>query len=152
MAAAAAVVGSALLAAFGVVLYSTLLAPEPPAIPLAELKPGLLARTPEGTRVDPRVDFEAVEHAKVEWTGYLRVPLDGRYMFSVAGPARLEIAGRPVNGAADLRAGHHALRLSYARAEGRPECRLFWESDARPKEVVPDHSLFHVGESPSARN
>lgn len=148
LAAGAAVVGGALLSALALVLYSLLpagRAPEP-----ADLQPGLLARYDGLTRVDPRIDFDALDHARVEWTGYLRVPIDGRYVFSVAGPARLELAGRPVTGAAQLAAGHHSLRLVFAGS--RAECRLSWESEARPREVVPDHALFHVEDKRGARN
>ncbi|HEX7896158.1 MAG TPA: PA14 domain-containing protein [Planctomycetota bacterium] len=156
--AGAVVVGASLLCAFGVVLYSLALTSAAADVPLADLQPGLLGRYGDGvTRVDARVEFEPgdhpfADHPAVEWTGFLRVPADGRYTFSVTGPAKLEIAGRPVNGAAELAAGHHALRLAYARGEGRPECRLSWESDARPREVVPAHSLFHVRGDQSARN
>jgi hypothetical protein len=158
LAAGAVVVGGGLLSAFGVVLYSMALAAAAPEAPPADLLPGLLGRYGDSvTRVDARVEFEPgdhpfADHPAVEWTGYLRVPADGRYTFSLTGPAKLEIAGRPVSGAAELSAGHHALRVAYTRGEGRPECRLSWASEARPAEVVPAHALFHVREDQSARN
>src|SRR5688572_23736676 len=158
LAAGAVVVGGALLSAFAVVLYSMARSRSAPDVPLADLQPGLLGRYGATvTRVDARVEFEPgdhpfADHPSVEWTGYLRIPADGRYTFSLTGPAKLEIAGRPVNGAAELAAGHHALRVAYGRGEGRPECRLSWESDARPREVVPAHCLFHVRGDQSARN
>lgn len=158
LAAGAVVVGGGLLSAFGLVLYSLAIAASTPDVPRGDLLPGLLGRYGTSlTRVDARVEFEPgdrpfADHPAVEWTGYLRVPADGRYTFSLIGPAKLEIAGRPVAGAADLPAGHHALRVAYTRGEGRPECRLSWESEARPREVVPAHALFHVREDQSARN
>ena len=158
LAAGALVVGAGLLSAFGLVLYSLAVAAASPAPPLGDLLPGLLGRYGDTlTRVDSRLEFEPgdhpfADHPAVEWTGFLRVPADGRYTFSVTGPAKLEIAGRPVLGAAELSAGHHALRVAYTRGEGRPECRLSWESEARPREVVPAHSLFHVRADQSARN
>jgi hypothetical protein len=157
LAAGAAVVGGGLLSAFGVVLYSMAIAAAAPGVPLEDLRPGLLGRYGNAlVRVDARVEFEPgdhpfADHRDVEWTGYLRVPADGRYTFSVTGPAKLEIAGRPVVDAAELSAGHHALRVAYTRGEGRAECRLSWESEARPREVVPSHALFHVREDQSAR-
>lgn len=120
------VLGGGLLAAFGTVLYAAVRTPR--AVP-ADLQPGLLG-------------------AGESWSGYLRVPADDRYTFSCVPPgsARLEIAGRAVlgagqaAGAAELPAGHHALRIEYSAPEGR----LYWESNVRPREVIPDHSLFHA--------
>ncbi len=129
LSAGAVVLGGALLAAFGTVLYASVLAPpRRPSVP-ANLQPGLLG-------------------SGETWSGYLRVPADDRYTFSSvpAGSARLEIAGRAVlgagqaAGAAELPAGHHALRVEYAAPEGR----LYWESDVRPRELIPSHALFHA--------
>jgi hypothetical protein len=47
-------------------------------------------------------------------------------------------------GGTELAAGHHALKLEYARGPERPECRLYWESAVRPREVVPAAALFHA--------
>ncbi len=129
LSAGALVLGGALLAAFGTVLYASVLAPRSGAPQPAELQPGLLG-------------------SGESWSGYLRVPADDRYTFTCvpAGSARLEIAGRAVlgsgqaAGAADLAAGHHALRVEYAGADAR----LYWESDVRPREIIPSHALFHA--------
>ena len=129
LSAGALVLGAALLAAFGTVLYASVLAPAPAAPLPSQLQPGLLG-------------------SGETWTGYLRVPADDRYTFSCvpSGSARLEIAGRSVLGSGqaagttELAAGHHVLRVEYAAPEGR----LYWESDVRPREVIPAHALFHA--------
>lgn len=145
-----ALVGAGLLAAFGTVLYATVLAPGPTAVAASDLEPGLLrADGGPSPRVDSRIEFAADDlPAAVVWTGYLRVPADDRYTFSLAPPgsAALEIGGRavPASGGIELSAGHHALRLTYARGAGRPECRLYWESSVRPRELVPAAALYHA--------
>jgi hypothetical protein len=146
LAAGTLLVGAGLLGAFGTVLYATVLAPGQTAVAPADLEPGLL-RSDGGT--SPRIEFDGGDlPTSVVWTGYLRVPADDRYTFSVAPPgtATLEIGGRavPASGSVDLVAGHHALRLAYARSAGRPECRLYWESAVRPRELVPAAALYHA--------
>jgi nicotinamidase-related amidase len=95
------------------------------------------------------------------WTGVVRAPEDGRYSFSVESEAQARLwidaaydgaytkplipPGRK-QGSIVLRAGWHEIKLELAASEGKPSCRLFWESEGRPKEVIPEATLFHKSE------
>ena len=96
----------------------------------------------------------------IEYTGYLHVPADGTYTFYLTTDShafvRLHDAalidadfgysgGREVTAAIPLKAGDHALRLSYARGTGgTPALSLQWSGPGLTKQPVPADCLFHA--------
>jgi hypothetical protein len=151
-----AVVGAGLLAAFGAVLYATVLSPRPGAVGIGALEPGLVGAYRSGAafqRVDEEVDFDEGDPRlpagpfEATWSGYLHAPRDGNYAFtlSASGEARLRVGGREVGrtGALELTAGFHELKIDLAHREGRPRCRLWWEPTGHPRERVPSSALSH---------
>jgi hypothetical protein len=96
--------------------------------------------------------------AFVRWSGFLRVPHDGRYTFwlessdgsrLIVGPDEVVSNGglhamRDASGQAELRQGYVPLQVEYFREEaGEGGCRLSWEHGGRPREIVPAEALFH---------
>ena len=150
------VVGLGLLAAFGAVIYATVLSPRPGAVGVGALEPGLLGSYTSGktfTRVDEEIDFDEGDPRlpsgpfEAAWSGFLHAPRDGTYAFtlSATGEARMRIGGKEVGrmGTLELPAGFHELKIDYAHREGRPRCRLWWEPTGHPRERVPSGALSH---------
>ncbi|MDA0767416.1 MAG: hypothetical protein O3A87_04435 [Verrucomicrobia bacterium] len=76
------------------------------------------------------------------YEGVLMVTLPGRYQF--AGEGALWLDGKRVAGEIALKAGRHALRLSYERPAGAVSVGLSWQSDLFIKEPVPPTVLWHL--------
>jgi hypothetical protein len=154
--AGAATVGAGLLAAFGAVLYATVLSPRAGPTSLGSMEPGLLGAYRSGSafqRVDEELDFDEGDPRlpagafEASWSGFLHAPRDGTYAFTLSssGEARLRVGERELGrtGALELAAGFHELKVSVAHREGRPRCRLWWEPTGHPREPVPPGALSH---------
>lgn len=117
-------------------------------------------------RVDSTIDFPSVagsfpgtelsDNFYVRWTGFLRVPKSGRYVLSVLADdwVRLFLDSKEVlnnNGQwnreqsaeVDLTAGDHSFSVEYYEIDGGAGCRLWWQPEGSPKEIVPASALLH---------
>ncbi|MGD0088351.1 MAG: FG-GAP-like repeat-containing protein [Planctomycetota bacterium] len=132
-----------------------------------ELKdfPVVSGRKPDIKRVDKQINFEAVpfpgttlkENFYTRWTGFVRIPKEGRYKFSTVSDdgslffvdGNLVVDNGGEHGAeekgshADLSAGDHAVRLEFFQGGGDACCKLLWEGPDIAKETVPAAALFH---------
>ncbi len=117
-------------------------------------------------RVDPTVDFDWTKTPpdpalrtgalSVQWTGFLRPPRSGKYVFSLSGGdrIRLSVDGRTVlrglpgkGGAKSLPVSLTASRLvpvslEYYRQSGPAKARLSWAGPQRPMQIVPRACLY----------
>lgn len=98
-----------------------------------------------------------VDHFSVRWTGAIAIPKAGRWRFLTESDdgSRVFIDGKLVvdnggahipeekDGAADLSAGNHEIRIDYFENNGGASCILKWASDDLKAEVVPARALFH---------
>jgi len=92
-----------------------------------------------------------------EYTGYILIPADGVYLFSLASDdgSRLTIGGTTVvdndglHGSAEkegriaLAAGFHPLRLAYFERDGGDELTVSVKGPGMKKQPVPDGMLFY---------
>lgn len=86
----------------------------------------------------------------IEWTGFLRVPHDGVYGFTVEAEGEVEIAidERPLRlqeGALTERpllVGSHPIRISYRLPQGTARIVLSWRGPSRDVQVISDRFLF----------
>jgi len=154
----------------------------PPGAAASEITPGLLGeyyrmrealtdfpevgeRKPDLVRADAQLNFASApfpgtnfaENFYVRWTGFLKVPKDGKYKFYTAADdvAHFVIDGKLVAGIAgehgalerggeiELGAGDHNVRVDYFQGSGNAVCKLLWEGAGIPKDVVPENALFH---------
>ncbi len=93
------------------------------------------------------------------FTGYIDVPRDGRYTFSVKSDdgTRLGIGGMSVvendgthqeqeeTGKVYLRAGKHAIRLDYFQGDGGECLEVRWAAPGSASLAIPDGALCHAG-------
>ena len=129
--------------------------------------PNLKDMAPSLRRIDPDVNIPQTNgqfnksglilQFYVRWTGVLRVPKDGRYVFYTDSDdgSRLSIDGKLVvdngglhppeekSGEVELKAGTHDLRIDYFQGGGGAGCRVKWASDDFKTEVIPARVLFH---------
>lgn len=155
----------------------------PPGATRSEVLPGLLAeyyaigealtdfpeivdRKPAVIRADKAVSFDGAplpdagltENFCARWTGFVRVPNEGKYRFyTTSDDGSLFIVGDRlvVNnggvhdpeerfGEVELTAGEHPVRLDFFKgAGGSPSCKLLWEGPGIAKQVITGTSLFH---------
>lgn len=99
-------------------------------------------------------------HIGLWFSGYLRVPDDGTYTFSLTTDARAflrlhdaalidadfdYVSGTERSASIALRAGDHPLRLAYARGtNGTPSLSLHWSSPGIPKQPIPLGNLLRI--------
>ncbi len=122
---------------------------------------------PTFTHVDSVINFETPnkpfpveklnKHFYVRWTGRIRIPKEGTYIFSLESDdgSRLFLDDKEVisNGGThgmkaessrlSLTGGEHDLRIEYFQNQHGAGCNLAWESESRAKEIVPAEVLFH---------
>jgi hypothetical protein len=124
-------------------------------------------RKPDLRRIDAAVDValtdgalpgtSMADHLYVRWKGILRIPREGKYTFYLESDdgSRLRIGSRLVveNGGlhpmeeksaeAVLGAGDHEIELDLFENSGELGCRLSWEAEGMPKEIIPTKAFFH---------
>jgi hypothetical protein len=135
--------------------------------PLASI-PSVSGRAPTLTRIDPTLCFGEdlafslpfdPDHFAAVWTGAIAAPADGTYNFALASDdgSRLFVDGAKViendgihgyfqvNGAVDLTAGSHAIRVEFFENEGVAALRFFWQPPGRGWQLVPQTVLVPQG-------
>jgi PA14 domain len=103
--------------------------------------------------------------------GYVRVPVDGGYTFSVASRdgGLVEVDGKTIatsppiwpqvcgsagnavqsaSGSVGLRAGLHQLRVAMTQKTGEDAFALHWQGPEMPASVIPREVLFHAAVAP----
>jgi hypothetical protein len=150
-----------------------------------ELKPGLLAefwhidqemqdfpvldaqKKPVLRRLDKQINFEPTaekfqgtdfqEYFYVRWTGLLRVPKAGKYVFFTESDdgSRLWIEGKLVvengglhameekSGEVELKAGDHDFKVDLFENNGEVGCKVSWETEGKAKELIPEAAFLH---------
>ena len=95
------------------------------------------------------------EHFALEFTGYVRVPTDGVYLFATKSDdgSRLYVGGKLVvdndglhaafekRGFAALKAGTHPIRVTFFEAGGDDALEVFWEGPGLRRQVIPAKAL-----------
>ena len=151
----------------------------------AVLKPGLLAEyydlsealsdfpdiaadtKPAVSRVDATINIEdsednvpgttLSEHFYVRWTGFVRVPKDGTYTFTINSDdgSRVFINDKEVidnggihaveekSGDVELKSGDHKIKVEFFENEGGAACILMWSAAGVEQAVIPATALFH---------
>lgn len=124
-------------------------------------------RKPTLRRLDKQVNYESTaeafagttltDHFYARWTGFLRVPRDGKYtLFTESDDgSRLWIDDKQVvdngglhameekSGEIELKAGDLAIKIDVFENEGEAGCKVSWEADGLPKEVIPEKAFLH---------
>ncbi len=95
----------------------------------------------------------------VLWTGKITIETAGKYTFTLQSDdgSRLSIDGKvvvdnnglhsmeqPKDGATELGAGAHDIKVEYFQADGAYGCNLWWASPSITKQIVPEGVLSHV--------
>jgi cytochrome c553 len=109
------------------------------AVTLREVVPAPHFYLDEDETLHPALqeDFGAV------FRGRLSILQNGRYEL-FAGPAELEIDGRPAAGPLVLDSGDHPIQLRYSSARGPRGVRLEWQGPGFAREPVPARLLSHA--------
>lgn len=118
-------------------------------------------------RIDPQVNYDSTaeefgksglsEHFYARWSGLLRVPKDAKYTFYTESDdgSRLWVNDKLVvengglhgmeekSGELELKAGDHPLKIDLFENEGDAGCKVSWEAEGMPKEIIPEKALFH---------
>lgn len=124
-------------------------------------------KKPDLKRVDKQINFESTqdnwpgtefkEFFYIRWTGFIQIPADGKYTFSLESDdgSRLFVDGKQVldNGGAhgmeevggdiELKAGKHALKVEFFEKDIDAGCIFRWKSDKLEKQIVPTSVLSH---------
>lgn len=124
-------------------------------------------KKPAVRRIDPQVNYDSTadefgksglsEHFYARWTGLLRVPKDGKYTFYTESDdgSRLWVNDKLVvengglhameekSGEMELKAGDLPLKIDLFENEGDVGCKVSWETEGMPKEIIPEKVLFH---------
>ena len=122
--------------------------------------PSLPETPPSSRRVDPAIGIRELRRDTsidqqpfvARWSGLLRAPSPGRYVFEVGarGSALLRVDGHDVlsartgplsQGAVELQSGSHAIELLYECERGQARLDLYWTPPSGPREVVPPAAL-----------
>lgn len=128
-----------------------------PWVPKAEF----LTPSVSGTGVAPAVSLlPRKEDIAMLFTGYIKVPADGTYAFSLkadtGGLLRIHeatvidadygyVAGTERNGTVRLQAGMHPFRLYYRHGStGSPHLSLEWRFSGSSKEPIPDNAYYRA--------
>lgn len=115
-----------------------------------------------GTTANPSVSVRTRDHdIGLEFTGYLKIPTDGDYTFSVQADTgaflRLHKAqvldadfgytgGTEVSATIKLKAGLHPMTLGYRRGTaGSPALTLSWSGPSLAKQAIPASAFFIDG-------
>ena len=122
-------------------------------------------KKPVVKRVDKTINFESTQEAfpgtelvdsfYVRWTGNLRIPKDGKYIFFLESDdgSRLFIDGNPVianggrhhmtekSGDVELNAGQHSIKIEFFENDVDAGCIFSWQPPEGKKEVVPSKVL-----------
>jgi hypothetical protein len=99
-----------------------------------------------------------IDYFFVRWTGVLRVPKAGRWVFYtesddgsrvlVDGTLVVDNGGNHIpeekSGEVELTAGDHAIRIEYFENNGGACCRVKWASDDLKAEPIPARAFFHA--------
>ncbi len=83
------------------------------------------------------------------WTGYIKVPQKGNYVFRMAtGTAKLQIGDENIalDQPVTLRRGYQPLALTVKNQGATLAARLMWKAPNLPWEAVPPTQLFHLPE------
>lgn len=119
-------------------------------------------------KVDAQVNVESTEDSwpgtqlterfYVRWTGVLKVPKDGTYVFHTESDdgSRVFVDGKCVvdNGGlhgmeeksgepVELTAGNHEIKIEFFENEGGAGCKVKWSTEGVEKEAIPASALFH---------
>jgi hypothetical protein len=129
--------------------------------------PNIKDMKPALRRIDPDVNIQQTNgqfnksglilNFYVRWSGVIRIPRDGRYMFYTESDdgSRLHIDGKLVvdngglhvpeekNGEVELKAGPHEIRIDFFQGGGGASCKAKWASDDLKTEPIPARVLFH---------
>jgi hypothetical protein len=133
--------------------------------------PDLAAAQPALSGEAPGIEANAqgFTHYAVVWDGFLNVPSDGGYSFSLidrdgarlvidgvevakTGPPFAQVCGSPGNaaryavGALGLRAGKHALHVEGLHEESGGAPILLWQRNGLPLTNVPESAMSHARE------
>lgn len=124
-------------------------------------------RKPSLRRIDKDIAFEATDgkfggtefedQFFVRWTGVIRVPADGKYVFYSESDdgSRVFVEGKLLvdngglhgmeekSGEIELKAGDHEIKVEYFENAGEAGCKLSWESKGIEKKLIPASALFH---------
>ncbi len=124
-------------------------------------------RKPALRRIDAQVSYDSTpeafaesglsDHFYVRWTGILRVPRDAKYVLYTESDdgSRLWVGDKLVvengglhgmeekSGEIELRAGDHPVKIDLFENEGDVGCRVSWEAEGMPKEIIPAKAFFH---------
>lgn len=149
-----------------------------------ELKPGIVAeyfaigeemddfptlgdRKPSLRRLEDQVNYESADgefaasklfdYFYVSWTGILRVPEDGIYVFATESDdgSRLFMDGKLVvdnggihgmqvmSGRVELKKGDHDIRIGFFDNDRGAGCKASWAMTGTELDVIPPRALFH---------
>ena len=133
--------------------------------------PDLTAQQAALSGASPGIEADAkgFTHYAVAWDGFIEVPADGGYSFSLisrdgarlvidgadvakTGPPFAQVCGSPGNaaryavGAIGLRAGKHALHIEGLHEESGGTPILLWQANGLPLTNVPESAFFHTRE------
>lgn len=102
----------------------------------------------------------APDHFGFRYEGFVRVPADGVYAFSIESDDGSSLSvgdslfidndglhgltGR--TGVAALKVGVHSIRVEFFEKSGSQELKVLWGRPASKMEAVPDSALFHRGQ------
>jgi hypothetical protein len=80
------------------------------------------------------------------FTGFIDIPREGAYRFSTGsdGASKLTIGKEEVGGEINLKAGKHALSVTFVQKSGAATLELQWEGPDLPKQKVPAAALSHL--------
>jgi len=84
---------------------------------------------------------------RIEWSGGLRIPVSGPYVFGTVGGLQVELDGRPLTpGAHFLGLGLHSLRVlqEAPMSAGADGAQLLWTPPGKVQTMVPAEALFAV--------
>jgi hexosaminidase len=115
--------------------------------------PDFAALTPDSTGIQAAPDIAPLDPGTpfgVEWRGYVRVPRQGRYVFTLGSDdgSVLWVHDTPVvpndglhgylekSGAADLTAGYHPIRIAYFNALGARSLKVWIEGPGLPRQPL----------------
>ncbi len=117
----------------------------------AALPPALKGVTPQFEPSERRRD----KNIGFRFTGFLEVPKDGTYTFSMASPGAhriffgktelsLLVEKHVVDAAIDLKAGRHAITVCFADGGAGGNLKVSWEGPGLGKQPVPAAALYHA--------